>query len=89
MVLTILLLTTSCSQQQPHYVIGVSQCSEDIWREKQNAELRMGAYIHGNVVPSEKKGWCLVTAGGYSIGWGKGDGRVLKNHYPKGLRRLG
>ncbi|MBO5129915.1 MAG: RsmB/NOP family class I SAM-dependent RNA methyltransferase [Oscillospiraceae bacterium] len=49
----------------------------------------MDAYIHGNVVPSDKKGWCLVTAGGYSIGWGKGDGTVLKNHYPKGLRRLG
>ena len=47
----------------------------------------MTRYIHGDVVPSEKKGWCLVTAGGYSIGWGKGDGRVLKNHYPKGLRR--
>ena len=44
-------------------------------------------YIHGDVVPSEKKGWCLVTVGGYAIGWGKGDGRVLKNHYPKGLRR--
>ena len=44
-------------------------------------------YLHGNVVPSERKGWCLVTAGGFSIGWGKGDGRVLKNHYPKGLRR--
>ena len=44
-------------------------------------------YLHGNVVPSEEKGWCLVTAGGLSIGWGKGDGRVLKNHYPKGLRR--
>ena len=47
----------------------------------------MKAYIHGEVVPSEKKGWCLVQADGYSIGWGKGDGRVLKNHYPKGLRR--
>lgn len=44
-------------------------------------------YLHGDVVPSEAKGWCLVRAGGYSIGWGKGDGRVLKNHYPKGLRR--
>ena len=44
-------------------------------------------YLHGNVIPSEKKGWTLVTAGGLSIGWGKGDGRVLKNHYPKGLRR--
>lgn len=47
----------------------------------------MTAYLHGEVVPSDKKGWCLVTAGGYSIGWGKGDGQVLKNHYPKGLRR--
>ena len=46
-------------------------------------------YLHGDVVESDKKGWCLVTVEGYSIGWGKGDGRVLKNHYPKGLRRLG
>ena len=45
------------------------------------------AYMHGEVLPSEKKGWCLVKAGAYSIGWGKGDGKQLKNHYPKGLRR--
>ena len=48
----------------------------------------MADYLHGNVVPSQVRGWTLVTADGYSIGWGKGDGRVLKNHYPKGLRRL-
>ena len=47
----------------------------------------MAAYMHGDVVPSMEKGWCLVTVDGYSIGWGKGDGSVLKNHYPKGLRR--
>ncbi len=47
----------------------------------------MKAYMHGDVVPSSQKGWCLVKAGDYSIGWGKGDGHVLKNHYPKGLRR--
>ena len=44
-------------------------------------------WLHGDVVESSKKGWCLVTVDGYSIGWGKGDGKVLKNHYPKGLRR--
>ena len=49
--------------------------------------VEMKAYLHGDVVPSKRKGWCLVQAGGYSIGWGKGDGNVLKNHYPKGLRR--
>ena len=45
------------------------------------------AYMHGETVPSAKSGWCLVTVDGYSIGWGKGDKTVLKNHYPKGLRR--
>ena len=47
----------------------------------------IGDYLHGNVVPSNVRGWTLVMADGYSIGWGKGDGNVLKNHYPKGLRR--
>jgi len=49
----------------------------------------IAAYMHGDVIPSQRKGWCLVTVGGFSLGWGKGDGRVLKNHYPKGLRRMG
>ncbi len=44
-------------------------------------------YMHGEVLPSQSRGWCLVRVGGYSIGWGKGDGKQLKNHYPKGLRR--
>jgi len=48
----------------------------------------IAAYMSGNVISSEKKGWCLVSVDGYSIGWGKGDGRQLKNHYPKGLRRM-
>ena len=47
----------------------------------------IAAFMHGDVVPSGKRGWCLVTVDGYSLGWGKGDSKVLKNHYPKGLRR--
>ena len=39
----------SCTNKEKHYVIGVSQCSDDIWREKQNAELQIGAYFHDNV----------------------------------------
>ena len=45
------------------------------------------AYLHGEVLPCAQRGWCLVQVDGYSIGWGKGDGNQLKNHYPKGLRR--
>ena len=44
-------------------------------------------YLHGEVLPGSFRGWCLVTVDGYSIGWGKGDGNQVKNHYPKGLRR--
>ena len=51
--------------------------------------LETAKYMAGDVILSGKKGWCLVTVDGYSLGWGKGDGRVLKNHYPKGLRRMG
>ena len=39
----------SCSGGKVKYRIGISQCSADIWRDKQNAELRMGAYFHDNV----------------------------------------
>ncbi len=39
-----------------------------------------------NPALSGKKGWCLITTDGYSIGWGKLAGNMIKNHYPKGLR---
>ena len=42
-------LLVSCSGDKVKYRIGVSQCSDDIWRDKQNAELRMGAYFHDGV----------------------------------------
>ena len=40
---------TSCTTDSKRYKIGISQCSDDIWREKQNAELRIGAFFHNNV----------------------------------------
>ena len=49
-------------------------------------ELRQ--YLAGNVLPCGKQGWTLVCVDGLSLGFSKGDGRVLKNHYPKALRRL-
>lgn len=46
-------------------------------------------YLRGEVLPCENtlKGWVLVTCGGYSLGFGKAGCGMLKNHYPKGLRR--
>ena len=65
-----------------------------LWLKDANTTVRlasgsneMKAYLHGDTIPAEVAGWCLVTADEFSIGWGKGDGKILKNHYPKGLRR--
>lgn len=45
------------------------------------------AYLAGETLPGDTRGWTLVTTGGLSLGWAKGSDGVLKNHYPKGLRR--
>ena len=57
--------------------------AEDLSPESAKTE----AFLRGETIESTHRGWTLVTVGGFSIGWGKGDGKVLKNHYPKGLRR--
>ena len=50
----------------------------------------IGRYLHGDTLPTDKpKGWCAVAADGYVLGWAKSAGGMLKNHYPKGLRRKG
>ena len=36
-----------------------------------------------------EKGWHLILADGCSIGWGKLAGGIMKNHYPRGLRKNG
>ena len=47
-VLVALLLTwlSSCTGKKQKYVIAVSQCSEDIWREKLNKEMEMSTYLY-------------------------------------------
>lgn len=46
-------------------------------------------FLGGQTFNIEKgKGWHLITVSGYSMGWGKAAGGIMKNHYPKGLRKL-
>ena len=49
MILLALLLTNCTDNNGKKYVIGVSQCSGDIWRNKLNNELVMSTYQHDNV----------------------------------------
>lgn len=56
------------------------------------AFLRGESLMTGDCVMNEKaskcRGWCLITAAGYPLGWGKAADERIRNHYPKGLRRF-
>ncbi len=45
-------------------------------------------YLRGEAIPGSQTGWTLLTVDGLSLGWVKGSGGVLKNHFPKALRHL-
>ena len=44
-------------------------------------------YLAGETVPGDHEGWVLLRYRGAVLGWGKGSEGIIKNHYPKGLRK--
>lgn len=53
------------------------------------------AYLRGEALscrtenwPAGEKGWVLMCTEEWSLGWSKLSGGCMKNHYPKGLRRM-
>ena len=65
--------------------LWLTECTRCVTLDPEGQEIK--AYMHGETIPGTEKGWTLIKCGAYPMGWAKGDGRVLKNHYPKGLRR--
>jgi NOL1/NOP2/fmu family ribosome biogenesis protein len=50
--------------------------------------MEVRSYLHGETLPwLGEDGWLLVTVDGYPLGWGKRAQGVIKNYYPRGLRR--
>ena len=45
----IVALCCACTDNKPKHIIGVSQCSEDIWRSWQNSEMKMEAAFHEGI----------------------------------------
>ena len=75
---------------EPSHALALALCKEEARfccnLEAQGSEIKW--YLGGQTFPWEGgKGWHLITVDGYSVGWGKLAGGVMKNHYPKGLRR--
>ena len=48
---------------------------------------RIAAYLRGEEIDGNCKGWCVVAADGYAIGIGKGSGGRIKNKLPAYLRK--
>lgn len=75
---------------EPSHALALSLRPDDVMHEcrltSDGPEIR--SYLNGQTLNMDgAKGWYLVTVDGYSIGWGKLAGGILKNHYPKGLRK--
>ena len=50
---------------------------------------RVDKYLRGETVDAQiQNGWCLVCVEGFPLGWGKAVNGTIKNHLPKGLRRI-
>ncbi len=74
----------------PAHALALTLGEKDVVRRMElRPEASEGeAWIHGESLPfAGERGWTLISVEGYSLGWGKCDGRMMKNHYPRGLRR--
>lgn len=75
---------------EPSHALALALKKSDVRRtvELETVEVAK-AYLGGMTLNySGEKGWYLITFQGYSIGWGKLAGQIMKNHYPKGLRKV-
>ena len=74
---------------EPSHALALALSPEDavhVWNLK-SEEAATAAYLNGQTFPAEgEKGWYLICVDGFSLGWGKLAGGIMKNHYPKGLR---
>ena len=75
---------------EPSHALALALRPEEVthtWNLDGNSAEALN-YLKGGTFPAEgEKGWYLITVDGYSIGWGKLAGGIMKNHYPKGLRK--
>lgn len=75
---------------EPSHALALALKKSDVQRTMELGTVEAArAYLGGMTLNySGEKGWHLITFQGYSIGWGKLAGQTMKNHYPKGLRKV-
>ena len=75
---------------EPSHALALSLKQDEVLRSwnLESGTREVKQYLSGQTFQAEgEKGWYLILVDGYSIGWGKLAGGIMKNHYPKGLRK--
>ena len=76
---------------EPNHSLAVALKKEAFKNAVDLAETdgRVEKYLRGETFEAEiQNGWCAVCLAGYPLGWGKAVNGTVKNHFPKGLRKM-
>ena len=85
----LLLAHAAGRRSEPDHALAMALRPEEAARSvelthEQALDYQAGEALHLGDLPD---GYTLICCEGISLGWGKQAGGVMKNHYPKGLRR--
>ena len=83
------LLRAGRSHVEPEHALAMALPPDGALRRAELDDAQAALYLSGEAVecPGDR-GWALVTWRGMPLGWGKRSDNVVKNHLPKGLRRV-
>lgn len=75
---------------EPSHALALSLSSKDVTASYNLQIKEATSFIEGLSLPCDPslKGWTLMLVDQMSLGFSKAAGGMLKNHYPKGLRKL-
>lgn len=81
--------TRKKNRMEPSHALAMALLPREAARVYPCSDESVLAYLRGETLPCDSAlhSWTLVTYRGFSLGWGKANGGMLKNHYPKGLRK--
>ncbi len=73
---------------EPAHALALAAGRENFRNVNELNEEDAERYLRGEEVAADgAKGWCVAARGGFPLGLGKASGGVMKNKYPKALRR--
>ena len=74
---------------EPAHALGMAVGVVEARRVRAVGDREAAAWVRGETLDLDgAAGWALVSWNGWPLGWGRGAGGTLKNHYPKGLRTM-